>query len=137
MTGKIRTNITLWLVILGVVMYLLTFITPTWLTAPELDNVYYNLVGLMRFFFLLGFTDLVCVIYKMGEINRSTWILKWLLIYLTGFQLVRTIFNYYVGANYFSTQNDAMVAELIIYAVGLAVTIVLAIIKWENDSRNN
>jgi len=132
----IRTCITLWLVILGVVMYLLTFITPTWLTDSDLDTVYYNLIGLMRFFFLLGFTDLVCVIYKIGKINRNTWLLKWLLVYLTGFQLVRTIFNFFVGASYFSTHNNVMIAELSIYAGGLLVTIFLAITKWKNDTRN-
>lgn len=90
------------------------------------DSGYYNLAALYRLLFSWGATYLCFDIEQSNKNSVTVWALKWILIYVTGFQLVRLVFNYFFDNSITWIENSILLS-------GLVLTIFLAINHWRND----
>ena len=90
------------------------------------DDVYYNGIAIYRLLFCLGTTYLTFEIHQFRRNSISAWALKWLCIYLTGFQFVRLTFNWFVT-------SVITKAEVGVMVIGFIATVLLALKHWKDD----
>lgn len=89
------------------------------------DATYYNLAALYRLLFVWGATYLTFYIERQNPNNVSVWFIKWLCVYITGFQAVRLAFNIFGD----TTTTPLEIGLLILGAV---VCVPLSIKHWRD-----
>lgn len=92
------------------------------------DSECYNAVALYRLLFCWGATYLCFEVEKTNRNIIEVWLLKWILIYITGFQFVRFIFNLLV---------DGAITkyEIFVLVCGLVLTIFIAVKHWRREHK--
>lgn len=94
---------------------------------PVLGNEwYYNGVAIYRLLFTWGATYMTFDVYRNNRNTIEAWVLKWICVYITGFQFVRLTFNWFVTDRITKLEIGVMVA-------GLAFTIYKALNDWKSD----
>lgn len=123
MRRSIYISLSLTFILVSILVYCGTFIIPrssAIFSQDELDSLYFNICSLYRFFFVLGSLYMAIFISEDKPFYILVWLLKWILAFLTGAQLVRFVGNILVDGTVTKT-------ELSIYVIGLVVTIFMAI----------
>lgn len=99
----------------------------TIIAMPILSNSdYYNLAALYRLLFSWGATYICFEVESHRRESSGVWVLKWILIYITGFQLVRAVFNFII-------ENTITWVEGVVLFVGLILTIFIAVKHWRRE----